>query len=242
MKMKTSSWLSIIPTKKNKFDLSPLEFRDALAIRYSRIPVAMPQSCDGCGHNDFNLNHALCCKTGGLITRRHNEVRDLLFELCKSAWGNVVKEPIIQEGENNLRGDLACRGVWDTQKEALFDIRVIDTDAPSYVSRPVTSILRTAEEEKKKKYLSACERRNATFTPLVMSVDGVFAPQTINFQKNLSERLSECWNRPQAVVTTWLRARLSIAIIRASSMCITGARKKWHSASLLNFEDGAGLY
>ena len=173
-KNSSSSSLTVMPLKRDHFDLSPNEFRDALSIRYQREPIYMPQRCDGCGKNEFNLDHALCCKTGGLITRRHNEIRDLLGEMCQKSWGNVVKEPIISEEEPCLRGDLAVRGVWEAQREALFDIRIVDTDAPSYVSRSVMSVLMNAEEEKKKKYINR-EQRHSTLTPLVISVDGVFA-------------------------------------------------------------------
>lgn len=38
-----------------------------------------------------------------------------------------------------------------SKREAFFDIRVVVTDAPSYVSGD------SAEEETKRKYLSACE-------------------------------------------------------------------------------------
>jgi hypothetical protein len=36
---KCSSWLSIMPSKENHFDLSPDEFRDSLSLRYGRTPV-----------------------------------------------------------------------------------------------------------------------------------------------------------------------------------------------------------
>lgn len=239
MKTKTSTWLSVIPTRKDNFDLSPHEFRDALAIRYHRTPVSMPASCDGCGSDEFSVDHALCCKTGGLITRRHNEIRDLFCELCQQTWGNVTKEPVISEGDSGLRGDFACRGVWIAQREALFDVRVVDTDAPSYASRPVAAVLRSAEEEKKRKYCGPCETRHATFTPLVTSVDGVFAPQMTSFIAHLAEALADRWSRPLSTITGWLRARIQTAIIRASSMCIRGTRHKWQRINI--YEDGAAL-
>ncbi|KAL1448457.1 hypothetical protein WDU94_000540, partial [Cyamophila willieti] len=236
---KTSNWLSVLPIRKDHFDLSANEFRDALAIRYNREPPAMPNSCDGCGDKQFSLQHALDCKTGGLITRRHNEIRDLMGELCDKAWGNCVKEPIISEVPPGLRGDLAVRGPWEAQREALFDIRVIDTDAPSYASRSVKSVISGAEEEKKRKYNTACEARHATFTPLVTSVDGVLGEQFQSFVNVLSERLAERWRRPIMAVLGWLRARIGVAVVRAASMCVRGARRRWKSGeSLLGYEDG----
>ena len=61
--------------------------------------------------------------------------------------------------------------------EALFDIRVIDTDARSYCARSPKDVLGTAEGEKKRKYLQAFQDRRATFTPLCMSVDGMLGSE-----------------------------------------------------------------
>ena len=49
-----------------------------------------------------------------------------------------------------LIADLGVRGVWILQAEALIDVRVTDSDASSYVDRPVSAVLATAEEEKRK--------------------------------------------------------------------------------------------
>ena len=63
----------------------------------------------------------------------------------------------------SLVADLSIRGVWQSQTVALFDIRVIDTDAPSYLHRDVASVLLSAEEEKKRKYNDAAEAWCASF-------------------------------------------------------------------------------
>ena len=52
------------------------------------------------------------------------------------------------------------------QAEALFNIRVTDTDAQSYLNHPTKEMLETAENEKKKKYSKACAERRGSFTPL----------------------------------------------------------------------------
>ena len=49
---------------------------------------------------------------------------------------DTVREPIVREaetkvGDSGLRLDLGVRSVWQSQAEALFDFKVIDTDAPS---------------------------------------------------------------------------------------------------------------
>ena len=48
----------------------------------------------------------------------------------------------------------------------MFDIRVVDTDTRSYHACTPHDVLSTAEGEKKRKYLQACQDRHATFTLL----------------------------------------------------------------------------
>ena len=56
-----------------------------------------------------------------------------------------------------LIADLGVRGVWQPQTEALFDIRVVDTDTQSYTERSVEAVLSSAEQAKKTKYTQAAE-------------------------------------------------------------------------------------
>lgn len=154
------------------FDSSPTEFRDALHLRYGRHLKNVPAKCDGCG-GAVTLQHLLDCKHGGLIIQRHNEIKDSLGDIyiCALTFPEVVKEPVVREADEStgvsaLVADLGIRGVWQPQTTALVDIRVVDTDAPSYGNRPVINILHSAEEEKKRKYASASEDRQASFHPL----------------------------------------------------------------------------
>ena len=55
-----------------------------MAIRYHIGFKEIQSICDGCG-DDFDLNHALNCKKGGLVTARHNEARDQKCDLCSLA-------------------------------------------------------------------------------------------------------------------------------------------------------------
>ena len=117
---KTSSWLTVLPTTYHHFDLSATEFRDALTVRYHQPLLKMPVTCDGCG-----------------ATFSHNEVRDTLGDLSSIVYKDIIREPVIQEAcevadEPSLVADLGVRGVWQPQTQALFDVRVIDTDAPSH--------------------------------------------------------------------------------------------------------------
>ena len=73
---------------------------------------------------------------------------------------------------------LGVRGVWIPQAEALFDIRVTDTDAASYIDHSVVAVLASAEEVKK-----------WSFTPFVVSVDGALGHKALMFLQWLADKL-----------------------------------------------------
>jgi hypothetical protein len=89
-------WLSVIPDRLNGNSLSAEEFRDNLRLRYNLLPLDMPQLCDGCGA-PMTVEHALCCKVGGLVHIRHDDVADEWRHLCGCAlsFGRVEREPRI---------------------------------------------------------------------------------------------------------------------------------------------------
>ena len=63
---KISLWLNVLLIARHHFDLTPQEFRDALAIRYKKPLLHIPAHCDRCV-SIFNLAHALSCRKEGLL-------------------------------------------------------------------------------------------------------------------------------------------------------------------------------
>ena len=168
---KNPNWLTVMPIARHHFDLSAVEFRDALAIRYGQLLMRMPAICDGCG-TPFDFVHALDCKKEGLVTQRYNKVRDALGDIGALAFKEVTREHVVRETDETrgilaLVADLGVRGVW----QRLFDIRVIDTDAQSHAHHSVNAMLATAEKEKKREYTQAAQAHHASFSPFVLMVD-----------------------------------------------------------------------
>ena len=57
---KTSGWLIVLSLASQHFDSSPVEYQDALSLRYKRPMVRMTLTCDGCGEIS-SVQHALGC-------------------------------------------------------------------------------------------------------------------------------------------------------------------------------------
>ena len=123
-------FIPIFPSVKNDTVLSPQELRDGLAVRYNKRLLKLLGSCDGCGVA-FSLDHGLNCAKGGNVIRRQNEIRDALGQLAALAYPHVTVEAVVFEPaahnptDTRLACDLAVRGLWSSQTEALIDCPIV---------------------------------------------------------------------------------------------------------------------
>ena len=65
----------------------------------------------------------------------------IIGDLAALVWGSVKREPVVKDVPHDDSGevliaDLCVQGVCLPQAEALFDVRVIDTDVKSYLCQP----------------------------------------------------------------------------------------------------------
>jgi hypothetical protein len=123
---------------------------------------------------------------------------------------------------------------------AIFDIRITDTEAPSYRGRSTAKCLEANEKSKKAKYLEHCLTNRQHFTPLVFTVDGVPGKEAKAFTKHLAVKLAAKWKREYSEVCTFVRARLQIALVRSASLCLRGTRNHQMSRHPA-WERGSGL-
>ena len=240
-----SSWLTAIPLKDLNFDLSKREFRDALSLRYD-WPIPDSPSVCVCGCS-FTVDHAIICQRGGLIIQRHNEIRDLV---CY----DVAIEPTLQplSGEDLNRGankapdarlDVHCRGFWERQRAAFFDIRVCHPNADSY--KELSPKLH--EDEKKRKYASRIiEVENGTFTPLVFTTTGGMSQECQRYHSRLVELISSKKREDYATTIAWILTKVSFAILRTALVCLRATRSRRRKTNIqendLEIEKGlAGL-
>ena len=154
---KTGAWLMVLPSTVNGTELRPQEWRDALFLWYGLKPPDLPTNCDGCEAR-FTISHTLDCKKGGLVTARHNEIREGVADLADKALtpAHVRDDPLIYSGcamsrtnpkpaGSNLtnptdettaapkvteqKGDLLLRYLWKQGTDSVHDMRVVNTDA-----------------------------------------------------------------------------------------------------------------
>ena len=240
-----STWLTVLPLTEHGFTLHKSAFHDALALRYGWVPARLSTKC-GCGNN-FSVEHALSCATGGFPTIRHNEIRDitasLLTEVCKEVCVEPELQPVTPDQLNGAsanrqdgaRLDVSANGVWGGRfQKTYFDVRVFNPLAPSNQSQTPAATFRKHELEKKRAYQQRVQDiEHSSFTPLVLSVTGGMGVEATTFYKRLAALLSQKWDSPYSKTLCWLRCRLSFSLIRSALQAIRGARSSQGRAAHL---------
>ena len=104
------------------------------------------------------------------------------------------------------------------------------------------------EDEKKRKYASRIiEVENGTFTPLVFTTTGGMTQECQRYHSRLAELISSKKQETDCATTiTWIRTKVSFAILRTALVCLRGTRSQRRKTNVqendLEIEKGlAGL-
>jgi hypothetical protein len=255
----TGAWLAVIPDRFSGTALSLQEWHDNLSLRYGKTPRGLPRKCDGCGAG-FTVEHGLSCKKGGLVSIRHDDVRDEWAHLCGLALtsSRVTTEPLIHYGDgmgaslggttgnrngNTLgeeaRGDVSAHGFWQKGRSTIFDVRITDTDSKSYGNTASDKLLERFAQLKRDKYEEACLERRKDFTPLCYSVDGMACKAARAAERRLASLLSVKWDRQYSEMVNFIRTRMSLAVVRSNTLLLRSERiHTWHRRAP---EDGSAI-
>ena len=195
---KTGAWMKVQSSTVNGTELGAQEWRDALFLRYGLEPPDLLTYCDGCNAK-LTICHALDCNRGGLVTERHNEIRDKVADLAGKAFAtsHVRDDPLIFVSLSKKRtkakparasgttdrdrapspevtkqkGDLLIHDLWQNGTDSVHDMCVVSTDAKSHSAKTPEKCLQEVESGNKRMYLEACLQQRRHFSPFIASVD-----------------------------------------------------------------------
>ena len=108
----------------------------------------------------------------------------------------------------------------------MFDILNANLDAGSYLRMTPEKDLAKAEKEKKDLYLQDCLERRRNFTCMVYSADGIPGAEALATQNRLASLLSYNLKREYSEICGFVRARISLAIVRSNSLLLRGPLDK----------------
>ena len=174
---KTEAWLNVQPSTVNGTDMGDQEWRNALFLRYRLEPPDLPTHFDGF-QAKFLISNALDCKKGGLVTLRHNKLRDGVADLAGKSFnpshvranpliysGLAVKrnkaEPAWSGGTSNhsevqppeiteQKGDLIIQDLCQQGTYSVHDMHVVNTDALTHWTKDPEKCLQEAEQGKRR--------------------------------------------------------------------------------------------
>ena len=245
-------WLSALPIKDLGYCLNKIEFQDAVALRYNQEIRGIPRYCV-CGAKN-NLDHLLCCKTGGYVAMRHDALRDTEADLMREAGArNVQVEPtLIPTRGDHLRAqtnradqsrlDVAATGVWNSFERTFYDIRVTHPFAPSNCSKDLAQLYRHHEQQKKNMYEErVIENEKGSFCPLIFSTTGGTGKMCENHHRKIAEMIAQRRKERYSDVIAYVRTRLRFTLLRSVLMALRGTRAKHFTVSRPISEVSFGL-
>ena len=78
---------------------------------------------------------------------------------------------------------------------------------------------------------------NGTFTPLVFSSAGGMAPECKIFIKQLSSLVADHRKETYSLVASWIKTKLSFALLRSAILCIRGTRNPYYKNLVADTND-----
>ena len=167
----------------------------------------------------------MSCKKGGLVSIRHNDIRDLTAKILREVCNDVEVEAklIPLTGEqlqyrlaitgDEARIDIRARSFWVRGQEAFLDIRVFDPNANKNLNATLPRCHKINEKEKKRNYNNRIlQIEHGTFTPLVFSIYGSMGRECRKFYSKLAELLSDKRKESKSLTVNWLRTKLCFGL------------------------------
>ena len=108
----------------------------------------------------------------------------------------------------------------------MFDIQNVNLDAGSYLHMTPEKAFAKAEKENKDLYLQACLERRRNFTLMVYSTDRIPGAEVLAAQKRLATLISYKLKREYLEMSVFVKARMSLAILRSNSLLLCGPCEK----------------
>ncbi len=231
-----SSTLTTIPVAEHGFSFdAKADFLDHIHLRYCWPLENLPSNCP-CGER-FTVDHAQICKLSGFIHMRHDDTTYFLASCMKEIHNDVEVEPKLQPltGESfrhstantdpDARADIRVRGFWTQGSNAFFDTRVFYPHARCYRSKPIKSLFRKMEGDKRREYGERIrEVEHGSFTPLVFSLCGGMGQEAAVVVKKLADALAMKRNESYSRIVSWMRCCLAFSLARSAIRCVRGSR------------------
>eukprot|EP01127_Copromyxa_protea_P014070 TRINITY_DN386_c0_g1_i8.p1 TRINITY_DN386_c0_g1~~TRINITY_DN386_c0_g1_i8.p1 ORF type:complete len:1404 (-),score=287.75 TRINITY_DN386_c0_g1_i8:242-4453(-) len=173
------------------------EFRTFIVHRLGlRVLFNEETTCPVCKSHKLDADgfHAAMCKFGGSLQRRHDKIRNIIYEFCRSAmWNPILEKEVIARGERAIPGDIFIPSAGDDNQGVAVDVTITHPQTERMVSRaahtPLAAVM-AAEAAKRAKHGQLCENAGITFVPFAIDFYGGVGPEAEAFIKRTAEAIA----------------------------------------------------
>ncbi|KAL5731086.1 hypothetical protein ACHQM5_003845 [Ranunculus cassubicifolius] len=210
------SYLLAVPIQGTGQKIEPRTFRSIIGYRLG-IPFFINNPvCPSCKleRMDEFGDHALHCAAEIGVKHRHDQVRDLIFDLCRCAGVPSRKEvPLhcISEDGGNLRPADILLTCWEQGRDVCMDITGVSPFVSSGFNTfvPGQAVLKAAQR-KVSKYGAKCTANGLGFLPFAFTTFGELCEEAVEFLKRI--RLATLSNAAYAKSAPHIFNRVGIFI------------------------------
>eukprot|EP00957_Ditylum_brightwellii_P191005 14543737-Ditylum_brightwellii.AAC.1 len=232
-----NQWLLVVLHTADNTVLGKEEFCDQVLMRYIIMPKDLPKVCDVVV-NDTAFNMHYNARLEALLAANTTKFKmtwfwldyrpsppmlSIMFPKYKVVGTAKIREKKDKEKDNTLYGDVLICHLRRHQTDTIIDVRITDTDAKSYILKPLGKVLFAQEKEKKDKYLQTCLNQNQHFSPFVVLVDEMLGKEAAMVLKQLSWKLAAKWDCPISHASNYVKRMISLSIMRAINYCLQGS-------------------
>jgi hypothetical protein len=205
-------WLFCLPIKDLRQVMSNTEFQLALRHYLGMSIYTAHSECNIClkATNDPMGIHALRCHGHGNLSKRHDQLKELLNALALECGVSSEIEPIGLLGDERRPADVLFK-MFIGGRNLAIDVSCIDT---LIGGKPFMEVLEAKAKEKNNSYLAELEDRGIGFTPFIMSLYGVFHKDALDLVSVLSSRWADRNDVSVDVARSRIIQRLSFCLRR----------------------------
>ena len=175
-------------------------------------------TCPACPRpSDILGDHALCCASGGEMIARHNQVRDVIYDVAMEAGLNPTKEghALIPNSLRRPADILIPR--WAGPLDAALDVTVTHPLQAATRTGAATTpghALTLAYTRKVSNAGELCQREGLAFVPLVAESLGGLHHTMVDQLRRLGRAVALHTGQDEGITTSHLASRVSLTLAK----------------------------
>lgn len=211
----SNKWTNMMPSSYD-YRMPLGAFQKALRFRLQLPVVSSAGPCDTCKEwaDSMGIHTSTC---SGMHKRRHDSIRDALYEEIKRAGMAADREPLHLVREDGRRSDIL---IYDYRgQNTCLDITVVSSFRGNECFLPGANV-RAAEKRKQDKYMTDLGKEGYHFVPFAMETIGGFGDMALEVMRVLGRNTRDLTQQTAAKATARIRNRLQFKWQRALGIAL----------------------